>query len=270
MIALGLTLCPPIAVEGSYFHRALEASGQAFRTVRRKAALLDLLARRDFDVLVSNGCPFILPAGVIDDPARTFVNVHPSPLPDLPGVDPVPGALLFGRDSGASCHVMDAGIDTGPLIAREVIPYDPAFDADLLYHLSFRAEVAVFERALARGFAPDPALAASHVGDIRSYMRREADLWLDFAEAPEAIARRVAAFSNAAQGARLRVGEATVVVRRCAVVRNGFLTRTFAACSDRTVVLRYGPGVLVRRADAFLRLDGLEGDTADLAPGVRV
>src|SRR6185295_17658889 len=98
-------------------------------------------------------------------------------------MDPVPGALLFGRDAGATCHMMDDGIDTGPIISQVRIPYSEELYAGLLYQLSFKAEQEVFRLALARNFRP--ARAQSAAKDIVYYTRKKEDLRIRFSEPAE-------------------------------------------------------------------------------------
>jgi len=54
------------------------------------------------------------------------INVHPSLLPDFPGVHPIEDALGAGVDvTGVTVHYVDEGIDTGPVIAQEEVPVEP-------------------------------------------------------------------------------------------------------------------------------------------------
>ena len=76
----------------------------------------------EFDVLVSAGCPYILPITRLQGAShKIFINLHGSLLPDLRGENPVQGAILKNRRHGASCHLMDDGIDTGAVIAQRAI-----------------------------------------------------------------------------------------------------------------------------------------------------
>ncbi|MDQ3381401.1 MAG: phosphoribosylglycinamide formyltransferase, partial [Actinomycetota bacterium] len=51
------------------------------------------------------------------------VNVHPAPLPDFPGAHPLEDVLTAGvSETAATVHYVDAGIDTGPVIASEPVP----------------------------------------------------------------------------------------------------------------------------------------------------
>ena len=54
--------------------------------------------------------------------ARPVVNTHPALLPSFPGAHGVRDALAYGvKVSGTTCHLVDAGIDTGPIIEQRVV-----------------------------------------------------------------------------------------------------------------------------------------------------
>jgi phosphoribosylglycinamide formyltransferase 1 len=51
------------------------------------------------------------------------INVHPSLLPDFPGAHAVADQLAAGvRESGVTVHVVDEGIDSGPVLLQERVP----------------------------------------------------------------------------------------------------------------------------------------------------
>ena len=65
-----------------------------FQTFSKKSELVDLITNTDFDVLISNGCPYILPISQIKKAGQIFVNIHPSLLHDLGGSCQVNCAIL--------------------------------------------------------------------------------------------------------------------------------------------------------------------------------
>jgi methionyl-tRNA formyltransferase len=95
---LGLTLLQP--------DRIREASAAA--------ALAEL--RPTVGVLADYGQ--IVPSSVLDLPERGILNVHPSLLPRHRGASPIPAAILAGDpETGVTLIRMDAGLDTGPIVA---------------------------------------------------------------------------------------------------------------------------------------------------------
>jgi phosphoribosylglycinamide formyltransferase-1 len=56
-----------------------------------------------------------------------IVNVHPSLLPSFPGSHAIEDALAAGVETtGVTVHYVDEGVDTGPVIAQERVPVEPA------------------------------------------------------------------------------------------------------------------------------------------------
>jgi phosphoribosylglycinamide formyltransferase-1 len=57
---------------------------------------------------------------------RRVVNVHPAPLPEFPGAHPLEDVLAAGAPSAAATvHYVDAGVDTGEVIASEPVAVLP-------------------------------------------------------------------------------------------------------------------------------------------------
>lgn len=193
MRRINLDISRIFAYQGSHLDRQLTSEGVPFTRFSTKTALLDGLANEQFDVLISNGCPFILPLDIYASPSPILVNIHPSYLPQLAGCDPVPGALLYGCNSGATCHILDSGIDTGPIISQVEIPSTDDLDVGLLYQLSFVAEVEAFKQAYAKSFSNHCPQRASS-SDIY-YSRKPSDQTIDFAtDTCQSIIAKVRAF----------------------------------------------------------------------------
>ena len=268
MLKRHLDVIKILAVKDSYLERILRDRGLEYSIMESKAALVSVLESTDFDYFVANGCPFILPISQLADGRKAFLNVHPSALPDLRGADPVPGALLFHRDSGATCHLMDDGIDTGMIISRIRIPNTDDLDAGLLYQLSFMAEREVFALALDREFKSDIENVAS--GDLIYYTLRAEDRIVDFSEPTEKIVCRIRAFSNRAQGARFEFREHLFKVFDAEMVRNPYLLAKITEYQENEVIFNYESSLLIRHGDAFLKLKSIDGNLSQIRAGDRL
>ena len=85
------------------------------------------------DALVVAAYGLLLPQPLLDAPVRGALNVHASLLPRWRGAAPIQRALLAGdRETGISIMQMDAGLDTGPLLAQASIAIAPDEDAGSL------------------------------------------------------------------------------------------------------------------------------------------
>ena len=101
------------------------AQPASFRDEQASASLTGLADLKP-DVVVVAAYGQILPQAVLDVPRRGCLNVHPSLLPRFRGVSPVPAAILAGDQfTGVSVMLLDAGIDTGPILAAPPSPYRP-------------------------------------------------------------------------------------------------------------------------------------------------
>ena len=75
------------------------------------------------DLVVLSGFMKILPPRVVSALAPAVINTHPAYLPEFPGAHGVRDALAAGvAATGASVIVVDNGVDSGPIIARQRVP----------------------------------------------------------------------------------------------------------------------------------------------------
>ncbi len=74
------------------------------------------------DLVVLAGFMRILPPQVVRALAGKIINIHPSLLPAFPGAHAVRDALAAGaKVTGATIHLVDEGVDTGPVIRQQEI-----------------------------------------------------------------------------------------------------------------------------------------------------
>ncbi len=78
------------------------------------------------DVMVVAAYGQILPASLLNAPRLGTLNVHASLLPRHRGPAPIEWAILSGdAETGVTIMQMDAGVDTGPILAEARTPIDP-------------------------------------------------------------------------------------------------------------------------------------------------
>lgn len=215
----------------------------------RDAAFVDGLAglRPSVGVLADYGK--LVPPAVLDLPPHGILNLHPSLLPRHRGATPIPAALLAGDGiTGVSLIRMDAGLDTGPLVAVETAPIGADADApDLEAELAERA-AELLGRTIGpylRGEAPPVPQPAEGVTLTRPLVREDGRL--DPSRPALELERRVRAmrpwpgtFMELVDGGRLAVLRAAVGP---------------ADPGDRPgVIVADGPGLALVTADGRLRL----------------
>ena len=112
------------AVEGVARSNAIPVESP--RSLRPPDAATALGAYRA-DALIVAAYGLILPQSILDVPPLGCVNVHASLLPRWRGAAPVERAMIAGDETtGVSIMKMDAGLDTGPVIARAECPILPS------------------------------------------------------------------------------------------------------------------------------------------------
>lgn len=89
-------------------------------------ALVDRLRAFSPDAVVLSGLMRLLPDVVLAEFAPRIINTHPAFLPEFPGAHAVRDALAAGvTETGASVIIVDDGVDTGPVLARERVAVEP-------------------------------------------------------------------------------------------------------------------------------------------------
>lgn len=105
------------------------------------SALADTLGEWQPDWIVCAGFMRILGSAVLDRFPGRVVNTHPALLPSFPGAHGVRDALAYGvRVTGCTVHLVDAGVDTGPVLAQVPVPVEEDDDVDSLHERIKQAE----------------------------------------------------------------------------------------------------------------------------------
>ncbi len=113
----------------------------------------------------------ILPPAILALPARGCLKIHASLLPRWRGAAPIQRAVLAGdEETGVTIMAMEAGLDTGPILLREVVPIGPADTAgdmhDRLATLGARLIVEALARIDTLHPEPQPEAGATYAAKI--------------------------------------------------------------------------------------------------------
>ena len=113
---------PALARAAGLPTEAFELDDYAERSERDRA-MAEWLQSQGVRLVVLAGYMHVLTAAFLDRFPDAIVNVHPSLLPDFPGAHAVEDQLAAGvTESGATVHLVDQGVDSGPILAQERIP----------------------------------------------------------------------------------------------------------------------------------------------------
>jgi phosphoribosylglycinamide formyltransferase-1 len=97
-------------------------------------ALAGAIAEHEPDLVVSAGFMKIVGPAVLRAFGGRLINTHPALLPAFPGAHAVRDALAAGVDvTGTTVHLVDAGVDTGPVLAQREVGVRPGDDEATLH-----------------------------------------------------------------------------------------------------------------------------------------
>ena len=229
--------------------------------------------RADFLVVAAYG--LILPQAVLDAARFGALNIHASLLPRWRGAAPIQRALLAGdAQTGVTIMRMDAGLDTGPMLAQQAIAIAAEDDAgtlhDKLAALGARMIVEALD-ALAAGSAretPQPLTGVSYAHKLD-----RAAAQIDWHHAATDIARQVRAL-RPAPGAATHWRGQPLKVWRAFLAEGSGLAGEVLASGDDGVLIACGQGAL--RITELQRAGGKRLPVAEflrgcaLAPGERL
>ena len=96
--------------------------------------LAEAIGEHHPDLVVTAGFMRILGPAVLGRFPGRIVNTHPALLPAFPGAHGVRDALAYGvKVSGVTVHLVDEGVDTGPVLAQVVVPVHEDDDVAVLH-----------------------------------------------------------------------------------------------------------------------------------------
>jgi phosphoribosylglycinamide formyltransferase-1 len=125
-----------------------------FRTRLEPAVEMDLvklLRDAGIELVVLAGFMRVLKEPMLTAFPRRIINLHPSLLPKFPGVEAWKQALEAGeRMTGCTVHYVDAGIDSGEIIAQRKVPVLPGDTAESLHARIQTAERALYPEVIAQ------------------------------------------------------------------------------------------------------------------------
>jgi methionyl-tRNA formyltransferase len=176
--------------------------GLSVNVVDGMGPLCDVIERYSPDLLLVRGFPWRLPARALQAPRFGAMNLHPSSLPEFRGPFPVDWALRRGdSELGFTAHRMDAGFDTGRVLATVRFPVGPDEFGGAVWARVDAAAERVLVPALDRVFANDPGedqdeSQASYAGAFDV-----ADGVVDWTRSALEIHHQVRAWSLGSQGA---------------------------------------------------------------------
>jgi phosphoribosylglycinamide formyltransferase-1 len=151
ILALGARFgVPSRYVDPAPFRTKLEGEGEA--------RFIAAVSGANPDLVVLAGFMRVLKAGFLGAFAGRIINLHPSLLPDFPGLDAIGQALRAGvKVTGCTVHHVTAHVDAGPILGQARVAIDPGETHESLAAKVHAAEHGLLPSVIARMSEAPPA-----------------------------------------------------------------------------------------------------------------
>jgi len=260
----------PSAVKQAALARGLPVSQPvSLKSPEAQAELRPVAA----DVMVVAAYGLILPQAVLDLPRLGCLNIHASLLPRWRGAAPIQRAILAGdAETGITIMQMDAGLDTGAMLSKSVVPIRDDDTAASLHDVLAAAGASAIVAALAHDATRVPVAQDEAQATYAAKLSKDEAL-LDWRQPADVLARAVRAY-HPAPGAWTLLDGAPLKVWAAKAASNAGEPGTVLRADAEGLVVACGGGALVlreiqpaggkrMRADAFLA-------GRPVAPGTRL
>jgi len=153
-------------------------------------------AALDADIAVVAAYGLILPRAVLDAPRHGCLNIHASLLPRWRGAAPIHRAILAGDSkTGVTIMQMEAGLDTGPMLAKVTTPVDSKTTGELTEQLA--ASGAELMAAVLADLTRYPPQVQPEEGVTYAHKIDKAETRIDWNQPAQQVERQVRAFAPA-------------------------------------------------------------------------
>jgi methionyl-tRNA formyltransferase len=186
-------------LKNSPVHEAAVSAGIEVRTPKslRTTESIEAFIALGLDCAVVAAYGLILPEAILRAPRYGCINIHASLLPRWRGAAPIQRAIMAGdSETGIVTMAMDAGLDTGPMLLREVAPITPQTTGGSLHDQLAEIGARIIGPTLTGIEAgslkptPQPSLGVTYAHKLT----RE-DCWIDWKRSAVEIERQIRALS---------------------------------------------------------------------------
>lgn len=246
------------AVEGT----RLASCADVVFTKNDKEEIFKQIKSLDYDILVSDGCPFILPASELIAQGKMLLNTHPTYLPQLRGATPLNGVLYNEVGYvGATTHYISDKIDAGNIIYQEKVNITDDIDLGLVYEISFSLEEIVFEKAMSILEKNNYSYKGKPINVSEgSYFNRTLDKQtINFDEEDtDTCIRKIRSFGLRTQGCIALIDSKKYKLFACERIVNPYLKNVYSSSDPGQIVLYYDDCILIKTIDGLLKVTKYE------------
>ena len=225
-------------------------------------SFVHLLRQARPDVILVWSYPMILPPPILELPPLGCINIHAGLLPAYRGANGIQWALINGEPrTGVTLHYMDAGIDTGPMIARAAFPIKDEDDIVSLMQKSRTAGIMLLEQFWPQIVAGTAPRMPQEENQARYYPPRTREMnRIDWSQSAAATHNLVRALAPPFAGAFTSWRGQNVVIRRARPLND-----ETAGCPPGEIYATDEASLRVAAGDGALLVEEIEVEDTETA-----
>lgn len=208
-----------------------------------QAVLREVVEAESVDLMIVVAYGLILPQAVLDMPKRGCLNIHGSLLPRWRGAAPIPRAIQAGdHQTGVGIMIMEAGLDTGPVLLQEALPISDGDTAASLHDKLSVLGASLIVDALSR-FDMLLPVVQSVDGVTYAHKLEKGEGRIDFGRSAVELSRMIRAF-DPFPGTVAMLGSDVVKIWGALPVAGVGVPGEVLAASGNGIVIACGEGAL--------------------------
>jgi len=220
--------------------------------------IFNYFINENYDMIISNGCPFILPIEKIkkSNPSIIAINTHPTYLPHLKGKTPLNGVFMLNYNFiGATTHYINEGIDTGNIIYQKKTYLTKDLDQGLIYMISFDLETIVFKKAIEILISKKFNYPGKPQKGKGSYFNRSNKIMnVNFnLDNTNTVVKKINSVGLIEIGVEVKVNNEIYVMHNAEPIINSFILNKYKTFTQGELLYSYSDKLLIKTIDGIVK-----------------
>lgn len=215
-------------------------------TTRLRRVALPLIRALEPDLILSFTFPYLIPPEIIAIPRIAAVNLHPTPLPQYRGPNPLRMIYDGAPTLGATMHYMENAFDTGAILSQHSAPMPTAIAPESIFATWIPLMMGALAEGVERARAGDPGMPQDNALASHSPEFTDEERWLDWQLPKATLQRRATALNIFGPSAKAMIDGQAYLIARLEPVADEVSEKpgTITNRSDETLTISVADGAV--------------------------